>query len=108
MKKLITSILTATALTSFISCTKKESTALHWSHLDCITKIIADLNLQNYTYEAVQLEHQISNDDEIYSFKITVYSGKEQYTYYCYTVLDDNEVIFIDCDPWDSTEYGEK
>ena len=102
MKKQVLSIMTALTLTAFVGCKKGENQeVVHWSHKDCVQAIVDDLGVGDYTYTATQLAYETENsDDEIYCFDITLTVGERDYRYYCYAVVDDGEVLFVDCDAW--------
>lgn len=102
MKKQVLSIMTALTLTAFVGCKNGENQeVVHWSHKDCVQAIVNDLGVEEYTYTAKQVSYASENsDDEIYCFDITLTVGEIDYRYCCYAVVEDGEVLFVDCDAW--------
>ena len=99
MKKLVC---LSASLILLVSCSNKkpEEAAPHWSHEACVEYIVNEKKLSNYVYEVVELDHDyIHGDDEIHCFKIAIKSGNYEKKWMCYAVLDDGEVLFVDCDP---------
>lgn len=99
MKKKLISVLAGVLMLA--GCGEKEEPTVHWSHTACVGEIVTGLGVKDYTYTAKQIEHDEDHgDDEVYCFDITVMTGETAYRYCCFAVVDDGEVIFVDCDPW--------
>ena len=78
-----------------------KSEKVHWSHKACVDEIVQCRNLRTYSYTAKELVHdEAVGDDEVHCFDITVKSGDWSERYCCYAVLDEGEVMFVDCDKW--------
>ena len=81
----------------------KSEPLLHWSHKACVEEIASELDLLDYTYTVKQIEYDAGiADDEVYCFDITVTSNDKAYRYYCFAILDGDEVMYVDCDEWRS------
>ena len=84
-------------LVMFVGCSKNGA---HWSYKECIKDIANCENLTEYSYEVKEIEHEYKTVDEIHCFDITIKTGNWSQRYYCYAVLDDGEVLYVDCDRW--------
>jgi hypothetical protein len=77
-------------------CGKNEA---HWSHKACVEEIEGRLNLTDYVYSVKEVDNEYNHgDDEVYAFEITVRSEGREWQYYCYAVVDDGEIMYVDCD----------
>lgn len=87
------------SLCMLAGCGKNE---VHWSHKECVDWIVESVGIKGeYVYSVKELEHDYTHgDDEVYCFDITV-KGNREYRYCCYAVIDDGEVMYVDCDIWD-------
>ena len=57
--------------------------------------------LENYVYTVKEIKTDYeSGDDEVHCFDITIKSGSYEARFYCFAVVDDGEVMFVDCDVW--------
>lgn len=104
-KKLIGIVASVVCMAMFAGCGSekdKVESAPHWSHKACVEEIVSELDLREYTYMAKQIEtsESVSGDDEVYCFDIIVSDGAGEYRYYCYAVVDGDEVMYVDCDEW--------
>lgn len=97
MKKLLLIVLAS--LTLLAGCKKKP----HWSYESCVERIVYVNGFITYDYTVKQIDHSEKSvgDDEVYCFDITVTSGKTVIRYCCFTIVSDNEVIYVDCDKWE-------
>ena len=94
MRKLLTFIVSI-GLILTTGCNKA-----HWSHEECVKEIVVfnDLEEYSYTVEEVKDHGETSIQGDVYCFDITVSSGEKAYRYYCFTVVNDGQVIQTDCD----------
>lgn len=102
MKKKILAMLFALGMVFSAGCSKgsKEDKA-HWSHKACVKHIAKNVGLEEYVYSVKEIEHEYEKgDDEVYCFDITVKSGAYEQRFMCFAVVDDGEVMFVDCDVW--------
>lgn len=72
---------------------------VHWSHKECVNKIVTENNITDYTYSAREISKTVENDDTIYCFEITIHSTVST-KYCCFVVMDGDEIHTIDCDIW--------
>ena len=101
--KIIGLMASVVCMATFAGCGSekdKVESAPHWSHKACVEEIVSELDLFDYTYTATQVEHEKipRGDDEIYCFDITISAGEQVYEYYCFAVVDEGEVLYVDCD----------
>lgn len=105
MKKLILFLCLALAMLAGCSSNKEP----HWSYQACIDELIPNGVLNySYTYTVKEIEHNeiAEGDDEIHCFDITITKGAgnrqgETVRYYCFAVVSDGEVVYVDCDKWE-------
>ena len=78
------------------------SNTAHWSHKACVDEIVKAQGLTAYSYTVKEIPHEetVVGDDEVRCFDITVTSGDWSQRYCCFAVIDDNEVLYVDCDRW--------
>ena len=96
MKKKILSLLAGLFLLA--GCNTEKA---HWSHKACVEEIVRCRNLRTYSYSVKEIEHDEKvGDDEVYCFDITVKSGSWSERYCCFAVVDEGEVMYVDCDVW--------
>jgi hypothetical protein len=87
------------SLCMLAGCGKNEA---HWSHKNCVDWIVENVGITGeYIYSVKEIEHDYTHgDDEVYCFDITI-NANYTYRYCCYTVIDNGELMYIDCDIWD-------
>ena len=96
-KQIISVGLCATAVISGCSAIEKP----HWSHEACVAEIVRQQGFEEYTYSVTQVAYDGETDgnDEIYCFNIIVTEkGGRSVVYRCFAVVDNDEVMFVDCD----------
>lgn len=99
MKKKLISVLAGVLMLA--GCGEKEEPTVHWSHTACVQSIAEEKDLGDYIYTVKEIKTNYERgDDEVYCFDITIKSGRYEKRFMCYAVVDDGEVIFVDCDPW--------
>ena len=61
---------------------------------------IADFaGVEDYLYSVKEIECDYKHgDDEVHCFEIVFNAGLYEETFLCYAVVDDGEVIYVDCD----------
>lgn len=86
------------SLCMLAGCANNEA---HWSHKNCVEDIASRENLVEYSYDVKEIDEYNSGDDEVHCFDITITAGDWKQRYCCFAVLDDGELMYIDCDIWD-------
>lgn len=99
MKRKFVALLFALAMVFSAGCKKEEKA--HWSHEACVEWIAEECGLENYVYTVKEIKtDEESGDDEVHCFDITIKSGAYEKRFMCFAVVDDGEVMFVDCDVW--------
>jgi predicted small secreted protein len=85
------------SLCMLAGCGKNE---VHWSHKECVDWIVESVGIKGeYIYSVKEIEHDYTHgDDEVYCFEITVRAEGKMLDYYCFAVVDDGELMYVDCD----------
>ena len=97
MKKII---LIFAMMVLVLSGCKKE--VPHWSYQVCLEELTKDIAEYTYTVEEIEHNEEVRGDDEVYCFDISItYNGITE-RYCCFAVLDDKEVLYVDCDLWEN------
>lgn len=76
----------------------------HWSYKACLMDIADQIEQIEFDYTVEEIEHNedVRGDDEIHCFDISItYNGITE-RYCCFAVLDDGEVLYVDCDIWEN------
>lgn len=92
MKKLILILL---ALCTILTGCKVKA---HWSHEACVEEIVKEYGFEDYEVEVWQIDKESMSDDTIYSFDIIITENGIEYRFYCFAVIDDDEIMYVDCD----------
>lgn len=78
------------------SCSCKDEP--HWSHKACVEEIAERLHLTDYVYTVKEVDDDYEHGDgKVYCFEITVRAKTRVWEYYCCAVVNDGEVVFVDC-----------
>jgi hypothetical protein len=100
MKKLLLPLLLMVLSCVLITGCKKTA---HWSYKYCIDERVSFGWAEHgvYSYTVKEIPHdETSGDDEVHCFDITFTSGNRTTRWCCFSVIQDGEVLYVDCDRW--------
>ena len=104
MKLKILAVMAYFTMLPLASC--KAEIKPHKSYKACVNYIVNELDLEEFSYTVKEIKHDKYEDgnDKIHYFDITITSNNKTYRYSCFTKIDGDtkELIYIDCDPWET------